>query len=78
MAEAHTDADVQNPTLKQHGDNTKTQKTRQFKIQFSTATNETTMKRKLQKLLKDVSPPKSGFSKRIPQGFSMRKEIPKR
>ena len=35
------------------------------------------MKRKLQKLQKDISPPKSGKSKRIPQGFSMRKEIPK-
>ena len=43
MAEAHTDTDVQNPTLKQHGDNTKTQKTRQSKIQFSTVMKETTM-----------------------------------
>ena len=45
MAEAHTDADVQNPTLKQHGDNTKTQKTRQFKIQFSTVTGNNNEKK---------------------------------
>ena len=77
MAEAHADTDVQNSTLKQHGDNTNTQKTRQSKIQFNTVTKETTMKSKLQQLQKEISPPKSGKSKTIPQGFSMRKEIPK-
>ena len=35
------------------------------------------MKSKLQKLQRETSPPKSGKSKRIHQGFSMRKEIPK-
>ena len=35
------------------------------------------MKSKLQQLQKVISPPKSGKSKRIPEGFSMRKEIPK-
>ena len=77
MVEAHADTDLQSPTLKQHGDNTKTQKTRQSKIQFSTVTKETTMTSKLQKLQEETSPPKSGKSKRIPQGFTMRKEIPK-
>ena len=74
MAEAHADTYVQKPTLKHNGDNTKIHKTRQSKIQFSTVTKETTMKSKLQK---GISPPKSGKSKRIPQGFSMRTEIPK-
>ena len=77
MAEAHPETDVQNPTLKQHGDNTRTQKPRQSKIQFSTFTKETTMKSILQQLQNEISPPKSGKSKRISQGFYMRKEIPK-
>ena len=74
MAGAHADTDVQKSTLKQYGDSTKTQKTIQSKIQFSTVTKETTMKSKVQKLQKEISRPKS---KRIPQGFSLRKEIPK-
>ena len=74
MAGAHADTDVQKSTLKQYGDSTKTQKTIQSKIHFSTVTKETTMKSKVQKLQKEISRPKS---KRIPQGFSLRKEIPK-
>ena len=35
------------------------------------------MKSKLQQLQKEISPPKSGKCKKIPLGFSMRKEIPK-
>ena len=78
MAEANADTYVEKPTLKkQHGDNTKNQKPRQSKIQFGTVTKEITMKSKLQKLQKEIIPPKSGTSKIISQGFSMRKEIPK-
>ena len=73
MAEAHAGTDIQNSTLKPHKDNTKTQKTRQSNIQFSTVIKETTMKSELQQLQKEISPPKSWKSKRIPQGFSMRK-----
>ena len=35
------------------------------------------MKSKLQQLQKEISPPKSRKSRKIPLGFSMRKEIPK-
>ena len=72
MAEANADPDDETPTLKQHGDCTKPRKQDNPRYSLALSQKETTMRSKLQKL----SVHQNLGNLKIPQGFSMGKEIP--